>query len=45
MGFLKNALKSGIALKAVDVAKREASKPENKRKARELADKFRNRKR
>ena len=45
MGFLRNALKSGVALKAVDIARREASKPENQRKAREFADKLRNRKR
>lgn len=43
MAFLRNALKSGLALKAVQVAKREASKPENQRKAREFAQKLRNR--
>lgn len=45
MGFLRSALRSGIALKAVQVAKREASKPENQRKAREFAEKLRNRRR
>lgn len=45
MGFLGKALKSGIALKAIEVAKREASKPENQRKAREMAEKLRNRRR
>lgn len=45
MAFLRNALKSGLALKAVQVAKREASKPENQRKAREFAEKLRNRSR
>lgn len=45
MGFLRNAMRSGIAVKAVQVVKREASKPENQRKARELADKVRNRRR
>ena len=43
MGFLGKALKSGLALKAIDVARREASKPENQRKAREFAEKLRNR--
>ncbi|GAA1731890.1 MULTISPECIES: hypothetical protein [Dietzia] len=45
MAFLRNALRSGIALKAVQVVKREASKPENQRKAREFAEKMRNRRR
>ena len=45
MGFLGKALKSGLALKAIDVARREASKPENQRKAREFAEKLRNRNR
>lgn len=45
MAFLRNALRSGLALKAVQVAKREASKPENQRKAREFAQKLRNRRR
>ena len=39
MRFLKNALKTGIAMKAIDVIRREASKPENQRKARELFNK------
>ncbi|MBB1025806.1 MULTISPECIES: hypothetical protein [unclassified Dietzia] len=45
MAFLRNALKTGVALKAVEVVRREASKPENQRKAREFAEKLRNRKR
>ncbi|MFN3601246.1 MAG: hypothetical protein ACK4UY_07660 [Dietzia sp.] len=45
MAFLRNALRTGIALKAAEVVKREASKPENQRKAREFADKVRNRRR
>lgn len=45
MGFLRGAMRSGIAFKAVQLAKREASKPENQRKARELAEKLRNRRR
>ncbi|MFN7242479.1 MAG: hypothetical protein ACK4M5_04370 [Dietzia cercidiphylli] len=45
MAFLRNALRTGVALKAAEVVKREASKPENQRKAREFAEKIRNRKR
>lgn len=36
MGFLGKAMKSGIALKAAQIAKREMAKPENQRKAKEL---------
>ncbi len=36
MGMIGKALKSGIALKALDIARREAAKPENQRKAKEL---------
>ena len=36
MGLLKSALKTGIAMKAIDIARREASKPENQRKAKDL---------
>ncbi|UNX53900.1 hypothetical protein MF406_13090 [Georgenia sp. TF02-10] len=43
MGFIKNALKSGVALKGVQILRREAAKPENQRKARELANKLRQR--
>ena len=42
MGFLSKAIKSGIAVKAVEVAKREAAKPENQRKAKELFQKVSN---
>ena len=45
MGFIGKARKTGLALKAVDVVRREASKPENQRKAKEFAEKLRNRKR
>lgn len=45
MAFLRNALRTGVALKAAEVVKREASKPGNQRKAREFAEKIRNRKR
>ncbi|WP_218000625.1 hypothetical protein [Nocardia higoensis] len=41
MGMLSKAIKSGVALKAFQVVKREAAKPENQRKARELAAKLR----
>ncbi|WP_164737394.1 hypothetical protein [Georgenia sp. SYP-B2076] len=36
MGFLGKAAKSGLAIKAIQIIKREAAKPENQRKAREL---------
>lgn len=42
MGFLGKAIKGGIALKAVDVVRREAAKPENQSKAKELLQKARN---
>jgi hypothetical protein len=45
VGFLGKAIKSGIALKAANVIMREAQKPENQRKARELMAKAKNRKR
>lgn len=45
MGFLSKAIKSGVALKAVDVVRREAAKPENQRKAKEFVQKLSNRKR
>ena len=40
MGLLKGALETGIAVKAMEVAKREASKPENQRRARQLIAKL-----
>jgi hypothetical protein len=43
MGFLKNALKSGLVIKAIDIARREAAKPENQRKAKELLERLANR--
>lgn len=36
MGLFKGAMKAGIAAKAMEIARREASKPENQRKAKEL---------
>ncbi|TCN50764.1 hypothetical protein EV641_11140 [Rhodococcus sp. SMB37] len=41
MGMLSKVLKTGVAIKAVQVIKREASKPENQRKAQELVAKLR----
>jgi hypothetical protein len=41
MSFLKKAIRSGVAMKAAQVVMREASKPENQRKARELVQKLR----
>lgn len=43
MGLLRGALRAGIAAKAIEFARREASKPENQRKARELFGKVSNR--
>lgn len=36
MGLLRTALRTGLAAKAIDIARREASKPENQRKARDM---------
>jgi hypothetical protein len=44
MGFLGKAIKSGIAAKAGQIILREAQKPENQRRARELLVKAKNRK-
>lgn len=43
MAMLKNLLKTGVAMKALNIAKREAAKPENQRKAKELFAKVMNR--
>ena len=40
MGLIKGALKSGLAVKAAQVAKREASKPENREKAKRAYARF-----
>lgn len=45
MGLLKSAIKSGIAMKALQVAQREARKPENQRKIKEMIGKVTNRQR
>ena len=36
MSLFKGAMKAGLAAKAIDIARREAAKPENQRKAKEL---------
>lgn len=41
--MLSKVIKSGVAIKAIQVAKREASKPENQRKAKELVAKLQQR--
>jgi hypothetical protein len=41
MGFLKKALRSGIAMKGAQIVMREAQKPENQRKAKEFVQKLR----
>lgn len=43
MGFLRRAIRGGIALKAAQIIAREAQKPENQRKAKELYAKVRDR--
>jgi hypothetical protein len=45
MSFLKKALTSGVAAKAAQIVMREASKPENQRKAREMVQKLRKQRR
>ena len=40
MGFLAGAAKSGLALKAAKIIRREASKPQNQRKAKEMLAKL-----
>jgi len=40
MGIIKGAMKTGLAMKAVQVVKREMSKPENQARAREAFAKF-----
>jgi hypothetical protein len=39
MGAIRGLLKGAIAVKLLDIARREAAKPENQAKARELAQK------
>ncbi|MFC4556549.1 hypothetical protein [Georgenia faecalis] len=40
MGFLRKAVRGGIAVKAMQIVRREAAKPENQRKAKELVGKL-----
>ena len=40
MGAVRGLLKGAIAMKVLDVVRREAAKPENQAKARELAQKL-----
>ncbi|PYF98439.1 hypothetical protein SAMN05216184_11196 [Georgenia satyanarayanai] len=42
MGFLRKAIRGGIAMKALQIVQREAGKPENQRKAKEMVAKVRN---
>jgi len=42
MGIIKSALKAGIVVKVVDVVRREAAKPENQAKIRDLLDRAKN---
>ena len=39
MGAVRGLLKGAVAMKLLDIARREAAKPENQAKARELAQK------
>ncbi len=43
MGFFGKAIKGGLALKAAQIIKREAAKPENQRKAKEMFQKLQQR--
>ncbi|MFC0628184.1 hypothetical protein [Kribbella deserti] len=45
MGFIKGALKAGVIAKVAQIAQRELSKPENQRKAKEMVQKLRDKKR
>jgi len=38
MGMFKGALKTGIAMKALEIVRREAAKPQNQARARQLFD-------
>lgn len=45
MGMLSRVIKGGVAVKAIQVIKREASEPENQRKAKEFAANMRQKRR
>jgi hypothetical protein len=40
MGLLKGAIKAAVVAKVFDIARREMSKPENQRKAKEMLGKL-----
>jgi hypothetical protein len=40
MGLLRGAIKAAVVAKVIDIARREMSKPENQRKAKELVGKL-----
>jgi len=42
MGIIKSALKAGIVVKVIDVVRREAAKPENQAKIKDLLNRARN---
>ena len=41
MGLLRSAIKAGIAMKVLEIIQREARKPENQRRAKELFEQVR----
>ncbi len=43
MGMFRGAVKAGIAMKALEIARREASKPSNQQKAKDLLAKINSR--
>lgn len=43
MGIVKGVLKTAVIAKALQIAQREMSKPENQRKAKEMLHKFQQR--
>lgn len=43
MGLFKSAAKAGIAAKAIEIARREAAKPQNQARARALIARLRSR--
>lgn len=40
MGIIKSAMKTGLAMKAFQMAKQQMDKPENRAKAKEAFDRF-----
>ena len=43
MGFLKGALKTTVAMKVIEIVRREASKPQNQAKAKSMFSKTKRR--